>query len=550
MTEITKSHPGAILGPETVAMKRRTGYLAAAVMILAAVITACSSGTGTNGTTSSSSPGTPQSGGTLTYLASGVLSEWDRGLDPATGGAAPSIYEDAIFGQLFRLTPSGDIEPVLAAGYKETHGDTLLTISLRPGAKFSDGTAFNAAAVASNIKRDLATPSTGSPVGSWPPLVKNKGITTPDDLTVVLHFSRPYAPLIAALIGSNVNHIASPTALAKMGEKQFSLRPVGAGPFEVMSNVVDSQITLKRNPDYWQKGRPYLNELIFKVVSDDETAYEALEADSGQAAQLTTPSIIEQAKGNSAFSTMLLHGTTPTLIQLNTSVPPFNNKLARQAIYYATDAPAIDQHLFDSMFPTSESFLGPGGLFYKPTVPGYLGYNLAKAKQIVKSLGGLNISLFGPNDPLNSNTLVALQGMWEQAGIHVTTHPYSLEAQIQTFDQKNWQAALQANGAWDPGISDGIAFRFLSTAEFSGVHDPSLDNMLAQADATVSTSQRAADYMNIAKYINNQAYAPFLVAEAPVSVVASDVHGPGLSTQIPVPSTVVIPYWDEAWIGK
>jgi peptide/nickel transport system substrate-binding protein len=201
------------------------------------------------------------------------------------------------------------------------------------------------------------------------------------------------------------------------------------------------------------------------------------------------------------------------------------------------------------MFPTSESFLGPGDLFYQPTVPGYLGYDPAKAKQIVSSLGGLDISLFGPNDPLNTETLQALAQMWQQAGIKVTVHPYTLGGQIQAFS-KNWQAALQSNGAWDPGMFYGIPFRFLSVAPFSGVHDKALDSMLAQADQTLDPAQRAVDYHNIAEYISNQAYAPFLVASAPVSVTASNVHGPGLTTEIPVISTVIVPYWDEAWIGK
>jgi peptide/nickel transport system substrate-binding protein len=539
-------------------MKLRTGFLAVAIAVGAGVLAACSSGSsGTSSTSTSTSTstsgtaaaGTPQSGGTLNYLVDGLLSEWDLGLDPATGGAAPSIYEDAIFGQLFRLTPSGGIQPVMATGYSVTDGGTVLTISLRSGMKFTDGTPFNAAAVAWNIKRDLATPSTASPVGSWPPLVKTNAITTPNNLTVVLHFTAPYAPLIATLIGSDVNHIASPAAFAKVGEKQFQKAPVGAGPFEVESNLVDHQLTLAKNPGYWQTGRPYLDKLEFTAVSDDQTAMEALESGTGQAAQVTTPQIIEQAKSNSSFTTLITQGSTPTLIQLNTSAPPFNNKLARQAIYYATDSQAIAQHLYNSMFPTSESFLGPGDLFYTPTVPGYLGYDLAKAKQIVSSLGGLNISLFGPNDPLSIETLEALQEMWQQAGIKVTLHPYSLEGQIQAFS-KSWQAALQSNGAWDPGISDGLAFRFLANAPFSGVHDQTLDAMMAQADAQLNTSQRATDYHNIAQYLNSQAYAPFLVASAPASVTASDVHGPGLTTNIPVISTVITPYWDEAWIGK
>jgi peptide/nickel transport system substrate-binding protein len=535
-------------------MRLRTGFLTATIAAVAALLAACSSGSGATSSSGASSTSgntsaqTPQSGGTLNYLVDGLLSEWDLGLDPATGGAAPSMYEDAIFGQLFRLTPSGGIQPVLATGYTVTDGGTVLTISLRAGVKFTDGTPLNAAAVAWNIKRDLATPSTASPLGSWPALVTN-GITTPNNLTVVLHFTHPYAPLITTLIGSNVNHIASPTAVTKMGAKQFQLKPVGAGPFEVVSNVVDHQLTLKANPDYWQKGRPYLSGLEFTAVSDDQTAYESLQSGAGQAAQVTTPTIVEEARGDSSLTTLITEGSTPTLVQLNTSAPPFNNKLAREAIYYATDAQAIDQHLFDSMFPTAESFLGPGDLFYQKTVPGYPGYDLAKAKQIVSSLGGLNISLFGPNDPLSVETLEALDQMWAQAGIKVTIHPYSLEGQIQAFS-KSWQAALQSNGAYDPGISDGLPFRFLSTAEFSGVHDQALDTMMAQADAQLSASQRATDYANIAEYISSQAYAPFLVAVAPVSVVASDVHGPGLSTNIPIISTVISPYWDEAWIGK
>ena len=535
-------------------MKLRTGYLTAAIALVAAVLAACSSGGGSSagggtGSTSAAAAQSPQSGGTLNYLVSGLLSEWDLGLDPATGGAAPSIYEDAIFGQLFRLTSSGGIESVMATGYKVSGGGTVLTISLQPGVKFSDGTPFNAAAVAWNIKRDLATPSTASPVASWPPLVKSNGVTTPDNLTVVLHFSAPYAPLMASLIGSNINHIASPAAVQKMGAKQFQKAPVGAGPFEVETNLVNHQLTLKKNPGYFQKGRPYLDKLVFTTVSDDQTAMESLQSGTGQAAQITTPQMIQEAKGNSKFTTLVTKGSTPTLIQLNTSAPPFNNKLARQAIYYATDSRAIAQHLYSGMFPTSESFLGPGDLFYQPTVPGYLGYDPARAKQIVSSLGGLDISLFGPNDPLSVETLQALQQMWQQAGIKVTVHPYTLAGLIQAFS-KNWQAALQSNGAWDPGMFYGIPFRFLSVAPFSGVHDKALDSMLVQADRTLDPAQRAADYHNIAKYVSDQAYAPFLVASAPVSVTASNVHGPGLTTEIPTISTVIVPYWDQAWIGK
>lgn len=535
-------------------MRLRTRIGAAVAALLAAVLAACSSSASGNGTVSASAPaaptGAPQHGGTLTYLVSGLLSTWDLGLDPATGGDAPSIYEDAIFGQLFRLTPSGGIQPVLAAGYSLADGGKAVTISLRQGLKFSDGTPLNAAAVAWNMKRDLVSTCACGPGASWAPLAKN-GVTTPNDHTVVLTFTAAYADVINALITSNINHVASPAAFQRMGEQQFMKAPVGAGPFTVASDVVDNTLTLKRNPGYYAPGLPYLDGLVFKVVSNDEGAYEALVANNAQAVQMTTPVIIGQARSNSALQVMITRGTSPTLIQLNTSVPPFNNKAAREAVYYATDSPAIVAHLFDNMFPVAESFLGPGGLFYQQSaVPGYLGYNLAKAKQLVSQLGGLTVTLFGPNDPVTTEVEEALRNQWQAAGMKVTVQPDSLDAQIQKFQTKTWQAAIGEDGAFDPAVSAGLSFRFGSTVEFSGVHDPALDHMMATGAATFDSAQRAQIYANIAQYIASQAYAPFLVATAPVAVTAKGVYGPGLTSQIPVPSVVVSPYWDEVWMAK
>jgi len=117
-------------------------------MLLAGVLAACSSGgSGSSSTGGTASSQTPQHGGTLTYLVSGLLTQWDLGLDPANAGFVPSIYEDAIFGQLFRLTPSGAIQPVLASGYTLSDGGAVVTISLRPGLKFTDGSPLNAQAV-------------------------------------------------------------------------------------------------------------------------------------------------------------------------------------------------------------------------------------------------------------------------------------------------------------------------------------------------------------------------------------------------------------------
>jgi peptide/nickel transport system substrate-binding protein len=525
-------------------MARPRKLLVLGIAVLSIFAAACAP-RATSGDAASAGP--PQHGGTLTYLANGVTSTWPRGLDPASAGAAPSIFLSAIFGGLFQLADGGKIQPDLASGYQVSEDGKTLTISLRPGVKFQDGTPLDAEAVAWNITRDLGTPCVCSPSASWPPLA-SEGITTPDDHTVVLHFSRPYAALMNVFVSTSVNRIASPTAVQRMGQQEFSLKPVGAGPFQVVSNVVSSEIVLKRYEGYWKEGRPYLDGLVFKSIVGDQPTIQAIQAGQAQASTLTTPALVKQASQNANLTVSQQDGTSPWLIQLNTAVPPFNNKLAREAIYYATDTEAIRTHLLDGLYPATQSFTGPGGLFYQPEVPGYRTYDLAKAKQLVAQLGGLKVDLFGGTDTVAAETVQVLQSQWRQAGIETTIHSYELPRTIQELEGGKWQAALQSNGAFDPGVSSGVPFRFLSSAPYSGVHDPTLDNMIQQAAATLDQTERSRLYGDIAKYISDQAYAPFMIAVAPAAVARKGVHGPGITTKVPMASVSLLPVWDEVWI--
>lgn len=97
------------------------------------------------------------SGGSLNALeASAFAGDWNS-LDPPTNtnSAADQSILSSIFGELFEQGPGGKVQPDLATGYKITNGGTTVTLDIRPGVTFTDGTPFNAQAVAFNIKRDL-----------------------------------------------------------------------------------------------------------------------------------------------------------------------------------------------------------------------------------------------------------------------------------------------------------------------------------------------------------------------------------------------------------
>lgn len=475
-----------------------------------------------------SSSSTPHAGGAITVLESaGFAGDWPTGLDPATNtnGAADQSQMDAIYGEPFELQPGGHLTPDLATGYTFSNGGKTVTIRWRKGVKFSDGTPLTAQAVVFNWNRDLKSPCTCKPV------IQVASITAPDPSTVKVNLAVPDGAFINQLQDSNFSWIASPSALKKMGEQQFKLKPVGAGPFTVVSDTLSNTLALKKNPNYWDSGKPYLNSLTFKTTQGDETALEAMQSGQAQAYEdMNTPKLVNSFKGK--FTITAEPSTSPYDIQLNTAIPPFNNKNARLAIYYATDTQLLDQKLFGNIYPPTQSFTAQAGLFYNPTVPGYPGYDLAKAKQLVKQLGGLNINFFTITQPATQNFMVALQQMWKQAGINASIHFYSLAGLIQQFQGK-WQAALQTAGAWDPAGGVGVAFRFNSKSPFSGVHDPKLDALLGQAQAAIDSATRKSFYDKAAQYIAQNAYGPFLFPVATWNVAAHGVTGPGLTDAIP-----------------
>ncbi len=516
----------------------------ASVCFAAAVavgLAAC--GSSGNSTTSAGSSGTPKHGGSLTVLEGASFAGAWPGLDPATDtdGAANQSYMNAIYGDLFELGTGGKLIPDLATGYSFANGGKTVNITLRQGVTFSDGTPFNAAAVVFNWKRDLAGTCTCKPIFLSTPVITQTG---PYSLSFTLSYI--YAPFINALQAAIFNWIASPTALQKMGEKAFALKPVGAGPFTVVSDTPGSQLVLKKNPHYWEQGKPYLDNLTFKTVAADEPAYEAMLANSGQAYEgMSTPQLVKTFKSH--FQVTAEPSTSPYDIQLNTKIAPFNDIRARQAIYYATNAAQIDQALFQNTYPVTQSFTAKAGLFYQPVVPGYIGYDLAKAKALVKAVGGINITLDTITSPVAQALDEALQTQWQAAGMKVTLHNYDLTGLIATFQSHKWQAFLQTAGAYDPGIGVGVAFRFASYMPFTGVYDKKVDNLINAAASTIDNSARAKDYADLAAYIAKMAYGPFLFPIAGYNIAANGVGGPGLTT--PIPTIVVVPgiLWQDAY---
>jgi len=449
------------------------------------------------------------------------------GLDPETDtdGGADISYLDAIFGELFELGPNGSTIDDLATGYKFTNHTKTVDVFIRKGVKFSDGEAFTPTAVAADWKADLTTSCSCKPTfdQKTTPVIK----VIPGGVSLTLTYVD--ASFINAMQGSIFNWIVAPGALAKEGAAKYAITPVGAGPFEVVSDTPSSVLELKKNPNYWQKGLPYLDTLTFKSVANTEAAYEAMLAGAGQAYEdISSPTLAKEFGAHFVLTSE--PSTSPYDIQVNTSIKPFTNITARKAIYYATTGKLLDEKLFGGATPVGQSFEAPAGKFYEQKVPGYIGYTLKKATAIVKKLGGLSFTLFTIEN-------VQAEEMDE----------YTLTALVSEFIGGKWQIALQTAGAFTPATGVGVAFRFTSHSPFSGVHSTQLDTLLQEAAGTTDTSIRQKYYDDAAALIAKEAWGPFLFPINGYDTVIKNAGAPGLSTPLDAVDVVPAILWQYAY---
>jgi peptide/nickel transport system substrate-binding protein len=445
-------------------------------------------------------------------------------LDPARNSVEiDGPIMSAIYGELFEAGPGGTVVPDEAQGYSFSDNNLQFNITIRHGEKFSDGTAFNAAAVAASLNRDLLPANACQCLADFSDVKK---VTAPSEYVVQLTLAKPYAPLVAGFIDDPMNWTVDPTALAKMGQTAYGLNPVGAGPFKIVSNEPGAQMTLTANTDYWEAGHPYLSGLKFVTTASDESDLVAIQAGGEQLSAVSTVSVWQKAQHTTGVAAYEQDGSSISFVRINNSFAPFGNKTVREAIAYATNAAALVKYLYADLYTPIQGFTSPYMLFYEKTVPGYRAFDLAKAKQLVKSIpGGVSFTELVINIPSMQTEAEALASQWEAAGMKVTVDPVSLQTVI----------AKQISGAWglvdsgwggcdlDPGACEPI--NLTSTGAASGIKSPALDALITKAAEDQTSASRDSVYDEINQYLNTNADYVWLYAQPILMIKSANLEG-------------------------
>jgi ABC-type transport system substrate-binding protein len=461
-------------------------------------------------------------GGTVTDLV--VAGSWP-GFDPATDNIAVETPEaNAIFGQLFELGPNATILPDLATGYAVSNKGLTWDIHLRKGVKFTNGSPLTSADVAWNWNRDL-TSATCTCESLFTDV--QLPVTTHGLYDVRINMKAQFSPLVPDMIGEAPNYVASEQAWNSMGQAAFAQAPVGAGPFQVVSDSASATLVLTKNPHYWEKGHPYLSGMKFLATSSDQADYSALESGQANFSIITTVSLVEQAEHTSGLSLHKAPVSTVAFVNLNNQAPPFNNPLAREAVTYATNSKALVDALYGGLYTPVEGLTSPSMLFYEKKVPGYDSYNLTKAEALVQQLGGLTVTLRTlTNSPTAIQESEALESMWEAAGIKVNLIVESIQQTIAVQFAGGFQA-VDGGFLCEPDPSSCVGSNYGSTGQFSTTKDPALDGLIDQGTLFANMGTRQKVYDKIYSLIAKNANADFLYSPRTFYLTASNVMGVG-----------------------
>ena len=464
---------------------------------------------------------TPKRGGTLTM----ALEADFPSVDPLRISALVERQVGlAIMDPLFDIDAKGDIVPVLATGYEALDGGRTYRIKLREGVKFHDGTPFDADAVVFNIER-VRDPKNGC--RCLVNLANVAGVKEVDPHTVEFALKEPDA-VLPAILSDAPGFMVSPTA-AKTDPKSVAQHAVGTGPFVLKEWQQGHRIVVERNPDYWQKGQPYLDRVVFLPLSNEESRQSSLLSGSVDVIESPSPRFVTQAKANKKLRVDTGPGLGAVFLMMNTRTPPFDDVRVRRAVAFATNRPLFLKAIYQNQYPIADSLIGPGMWAHSPT-PNFPGYDPKQAKKLLAEYGKPVSFTFGiAASPYTTLAAQALQEMWKEVGINAEIRQIEQARFIRDAIAHNFQMSFfRWAGRPDPDLNLYRAFHSSyadkPSSNYTQFSSAKLDDLLERGRSTLDRKERQKIYDQASAVLADELPYFYLYYATFHNVMSAKVH--------------------------
>lgn len=285
-----------------------------------------------------------------------------------------------IFEHLLELDIDGNPIPSLALSWKRLNSNTM-QFKLKKNIFFHNGEPCDARAVKYSIERNIDT-KLSSP--SQHVLKSIKQVDVIDKHTFNIVTRHPDGILLNRLCVAGF--VVPPDYIKKMGNKEFQKQPIGTGPFKFVKWIKGKELVLDKNTDYWRKGLPYVDRVVFKFADARRRVKMLLNGDLDIITNFEASDLRDIEK--QGFKTIKEPSFTTMSINFNlrNNKGPFQSKLVRQAANYAIDKGALIEKV-KLGFGIGRATLGmPGQFGYNPYIKPYP-YDPDKAKELLRKAG-------------------------------------------------------------------------------------------------------------------------------------------------------------------
>jgi len=419
---------------------------------------------------------------------------------------------------LVYINDDGEVEPALAESWEISDDGLEYIFKLREDVTFHNGEPFNADSVVFSWNRYKNPELPWSERWSMADSVEKI-----DDYTVKVTTVEPKPLLLRTLANSWA--MVPPKYFEEVGDVKFGTNPVGTGPFQFVEWVEGDRVVLKANPNYWKKGFPKLDTLIYRPIPESATRVAAIQ--TGEVDIVGRLSAEEAQSLLGVAGVQVISYPVPRVFYIafnNVSTgggQPTEDKRVRLAMNHAVDVQSIIDALFDGRFKRSTGFVSTGEMGYGVVEP--IPYDPEKAKELLAEAGypdGFEMDFACPAGAYTNFEEVceAVQGYLEAVGIKTnleimeSAYYWDLEAEQKlpplfgdSWSEQNGEAYNRMAGA------------LLGKGYSSWVDDTIID-YLGKIASTVDMAQRKVLYEELQQYMQDN--PPFIFLYEPVAFEA------------------------------
>jgi peptide/nickel transport system substrate-binding protein len=463
------------------------------------------------------------------------LNEAPVSLDPegaeSVNGGTDEVCGNTLSGLVARNAAGALVKGPLTSSWSQPNADTW-NFALNPQARWSNGAPLTSADVKASLEETIKLGGPTSPL-----FAAITSVDTPSASDVVIHTSTPVGELLANLtmlyIGPAAD-VANPT---------YWNKPLSSGPFMVANFVPDESVTLVANPKWWgAPAKVHEVKLTFYANETDETT--AVASGSLDYAFDLAETQLQDLQHASGVTVGSLPSYYYYILWFNDSQKPFTNPKVRQAMWYALPIASINKALFGITATTAHGIV-PGSVPGAANEPPYP-YDPAKAKQLLAEAGypnGFITSItFEPGlSPNINNLLAAYQAYWAKVGVTVELVEQDPATYITDLLALKWSMTSVASASLN-GTQDYILGRlFNSSAHRMGYSNPTVDKLIAQAEATSSLTLQTKLWGEVSNILWTNAVGIYPLWLKDVYAMRSNVKGVILPpNEIPVFSSATV----------